>query len=260
MSLIISIFTALYGAFSDVVGKKTMMQFYMMITFVSQCASTFLITMEYSADFLIYPYYLYYTGGSVTVLFAIVFAHVVEVTPINMRQIGIILMEMMMYMAELSLLPFGFIIDKYGLTGIKFLSWTLCLCQFIARVLTKLNFQNLNFKMANTLFIAVVTFALTYRNDVYSDEAKTLKQNFVSLFSGMRKVWFTRDPALFVIPLAIAFFFMFMSFSGSFYILFNYTQGPPFSMNSAGWFLLLGVRGFMSIFASISLLIIQERL
>ena len=257
-----------------------MMQFYMMITFVSQCASTFLITMEYSADYLIYPYYLYYTGGSVTVLFAIVFAHVVEVrdprtktgwsqterigpgsrsgtnqdqknvrnlavrgflvevTPINMRQNGIILMEMMMYMAELSLLPFGFIIDKYGLTGIKYLSWTLCICQFMA----------------------VVTFALTYRNDIYPDEAKTTKENVLSLFAGMRKVWFTRDPALFVIPLATAFFFMFMSFSGSFYILFNYTQGPPFSMNSAGYSLLLGVRGFMSIFASISLLILQEKL
>ena len=215
-----------------------MMQFYMMITFVSQCASTFLITMEYSADFLIYPYYLYYTGGSVTVLFAIVFAHVVEVTPINMRQNGIILMEMMMYMAELSLLPFGFIIDKYGLTGIKYLSWTLCLCQFMA----------------------VVTFALTYRNDVYSDEVQTAKEKILSLFAGMGKVWFTRDPGLFVIPLNTAFFFMFMSFSGSFYILFNYTQGPPFSMNSAGYSLLLGVRGFMSIFASISLLILQEKL
>ena len=45
-----------------------------------------MITMEYSADYLVYPYYLYYTGGSVTVLFAVFFAHVVEVTPLNRRQ------------------------------------------------------------------------------------------------------------------------------------------------------------------------------
>ena len=194
--------------------------------------------MEYSADYLIYPYYLYYTGGSVTVLFAIVFAHVVEVTPINKRQNGIIFMEMAIYIAELYLLPFGFIIDKYGLMGIKYLSWTLCIFQFFA----------------------VVTFAVTYRNDTYSDEAKTVKENFLSLFGGMKKVWFSRDPALFVIPLAIAFFFMFMAFAGSFYILFNYTQGPPISMNSADYSLLLGVRGFMAIFASIVLLIVQELL
>ena len=194
--------------------------------------------MEYSADYLIYPYYLYYTGGSVTVLFAIVFAHVVEVTPINKRQNGIIFMEMAIYIAELYLLPFGFIIDEYGLPGIKYLSWTLTIFQFFA----------------------VVTFALTYRNDTYSNEAKTIKENFLSLFGGMKKVWFSRDPALFVIPLAVAFFFMFMSYAGSFYILFNYTQGPPISMNSADYSLLLGVRGFMAIFASIVLLIVQEPL
>ena len=173
-----------------------------------------------------------------TVLFAIVFAHVVEVTPINKRQSGIIFMEMAIYISELYLLPFGFIIDKYGLTGIKYLSWTLCICQFFA----------------------VVAFALTYRNDTYSDEARTVKENFLGLFSGMGNVWFTREPALFVIPLAISFFFMFMSYAGSFSILFNYSQGPPISMDSGDYSLLLGVRGFMSIFSTMALLIVQERL
>ena len=34
IGLIISIFTFMYGAFSDIIGKKTMMQFYMLVTFV----------------------------------------------------------------------------------------------------------------------------------------------------------------------------------------------------------------------------------
>ena len=41
VSLVISLFTALYGAFSDVIGKKTMMQFYMMITFVRKNITLF---------------------------------------------------------------------------------------------------------------------------------------------------------------------------------------------------------------------------
>ena len=34
IGLIISIFTFMYGAFSDIIGKKTMMQFYMLVTFI----------------------------------------------------------------------------------------------------------------------------------------------------------------------------------------------------------------------------------
>ena len=94
--------------------------------------------------------------------------------------------------------------------------------------------------------------------ETIKENTNTIKENLISLFSGMKNVWFTRDPALFVVPLALSFFFVFLSFSGAFYILFNYTQGPPFSMDSAGYSLLLGTRGFMSIFASLSLLAVQD--
>ena len=66
------------------------------------------MVFEYPADYLIYPYYLYYIGGSFSVMFVVVFAHAIEVTPISMRQGGIILMEMSLYMAEK-----GFEIEKF---------------------------------------------------------------------------------------------------------------------------------------------------
>ena len=59
-----------------------------------------MILFEYSPDYLVYPYYFYYFGGSYSVMFVVVFAHAIEVTPISMRQGGIILMEMSLYMAE----------------------------------------------------------------------------------------------------------------------------------------------------------------
>ena len=41
-----------------------------------------------------------------------------EVTPIEQRQIGICLMEMAIYVAELFILPFGFVIDRS-----RFITW-----------------------------------------------------------------------------------------------------------------------------------------
>ena len=75
----------------------------------------------------------------------------------------------------------------------------------------------------------------------------------------MKKIWLTKDPTIFVTPLTVGFLFYFMNYIGVVSILFNYTQGPPFSMNSAAYSILLGVRGVMSIIVSILLILVQDQ-
>ena len=81
----------------------------------------------------------------------------------------------------------------------------------------------------------------------------------MELFGGMKKIWLTKDPTIFVTPLTVGFLFYFMNYIGVVSILFNYTQGPPFSMDSAAYSILLGVRGVMSIVVSIVLILVQDR-
>ena len=66
----------------------------------------------------VYSYVIYSIGGGYSLLFVVAFSHTVEVTPIEQRQIGICLMEMAIYVAELFILPFGFVIDRYRLLRI----------------------------------------------------------------------------------------------------------------------------------------------
>ena len=83
---------------------------------------------------------VYYVGGTYGVLLVISFSHVVDVTPFEIRQVGICLMEMTIYMAELFLIPYGFIIDATGLNGIKGLQWYVVALQFCAAIIFTFNF------------------------------------------------------------------------------------------------------------------------
>ena len=92
---------------------------------------------------------------------------------------------------------------------------------------------------------------------VLDRENVSIKSTALELFGGMKKIWLTKDPTIFVTPLTVGFLFYFMNYIGVVSILFNYTQGPPFSMNSAAYSILLGVRGVMSIIVSIVLIFVQ---
>ena len=70
-------------------------------------------------------------------------------------------------------------------------------------------------------------FTFTYRNDEPND--KTVKKTVLSIFKGMRSVWFTWDPAVFVIPAGLSFLFFILMFLGGVSIFQDYLRAPPFS-------------------------------
>ena len=111
------------------------------------------------------------------------------------------------------------------------------------------------------MIIIMVSEILRWSSDkkmfVSDREDVSIKSTALKLFGGMKKIWLTKDPTIFVTPLTVGFLFYFMNYIGVVSILFNYTQGPPFSMNSAAYSILLGVRGVMSIIVSIVLILVQ---
>ena len=172
---------------------------------MSSCLTTFFITFEYDPVYLVYAYIVYCVGGGYSLLFVISFAHVVEVTPIEQRQVGICLMEMAIYAAELFILPYGFVLDAYGLTGTKAIQW-------FALIL---------------IFMGTMIFTFYYRNDT-PNERSVLKTTG-TIFRGMKNVWLTFDPAVFVVPAGFAFFFFIMMFIGNISIFQDYLRAPPYS-------------------------------
>ena len=77
------------------------------------------------------------------------------------------------------------------------------------------------------IFIGLLVFTFTYRNDEPND--KTVKKTVLSIFKGMRSVWFTWDPAVFVIPAGLSFLFFILMFLGGVSIFQDYLRAPPFS-------------------------------
>ena len=153
---------------------------------------------------------------------------------------------------KLYILPFGFIIDAYGLTGIKSIQCAMCFIQFTAIMIFTITYRNDNYHgQWDNEMVSRWKFLISDREDV------SIKSTALELFGGMKKIWLTKDPTIFVTPLTVGFLFYFMNYIGVVSILFNYTQGPPFSMNSAAYSILLGVRGVMSIIVSIVLIFVQ---
>ena len=106
------------------------------------CLNTYFIQFEYDPIYLVYSGFVYYTGGGWSVLFVIVFAHTVEVTPPARRQVGICLMEMTICTAELLLIPYGFVVDAYWIQGLKYLQWFNVGILFVAAILFTFTFPN----------------------------------------------------------------------------------------------------------------------
>ena len=151
-------------------------------------------------------------------------------------------------------MPFGFIIDAYGLTGIKSIQGAMCLIQFTAIMIFTITYRNDNYHgQCDYETVSRWKISISDREDV------SIKSTALELFGGMKKIWLTKDPTIFVTPLTVGFLFYFMNYIGVVSILFNYTQGPPFSMNSAAYSILLGVRGVMSIIVSIVLILVQDQ-
>ena len=173
IGLIFSFFTFLYGALSDTIGRKKMMQFYMFFTFTSMCLNTYFVQFEYDPIYLVYSSILYYIGGGVSVLFVIAFAHIVEVTPPVYRQIGICLMQMTIYISELLLIPYGFIIDIYWMEGLKYSQWFCVGILLIATILFTFTFPADN----HIGTYHIIELVLLYMDCIYYVNRKEFKGN-----------------------------------------------------------------------------------
>ena len=77
------------------------------------------------------------------------------------------------------------------------------------------------------VFFGILAFTFTYRNDEPND--KSVTRTIVSIFKGMKNVWLTFDPAVFVVPAGFAFLFFIMMFLGNISIFQDYLRAPPFS-------------------------------
>ena len=88
--------------------------------------------------------------------------------------------------------------------------------------------------LATTLiFVGLLMFTFTYRNDEPND--KSVKNTVFSIFKGMKSVWFTWDPAVFVIPAGLSFFFFILMFIGNISIFQDYLRAPPFSASQGNY-------------------------
>jgi len=124
------------------------------------------------------------------------------------RWVAVLSIEFMFQFASCFEYIVGLIITKYRITGILSVLWS-CIGLIVF-----------------TFFL--VTFK--FREDTVKQT--TARQTLITLFSGLRKIYFQFEPGVFVGPIIVTFFLHVFAY-GSIMVLVLYLTAPPMSLSAA---------------------------